>query len=132
MVLTLFLFTIGQNKGLNIGGRPKPSFVIGMDVDKNLLYTGLGKEHPGLYRKGLTINAQEEHWIREDFKLNPGERAEYLVRIRYRQPLQKAILIREKDKLYIVFNKKQRGIAPGQFAAWYRDDELVGSAPILF
>ena len=125
-------FTIGQNKGLNIGGRPKPSFVIGMDVDKNLLYTGLGKEHPGLYRKGLTINAQEEHWIREDIKLTPGERAEYLVRIRYRQPLQKAILIREKDKLYIVFNKKQRGIAPGQFAAWYRDDELVGSAPILF
>lgn len=124
-------FTIGQNKGLNIGGRPKPSFVIGVDVDKNLLYTGLGKEHPGLYRKGLTIHPQEEHWIRNDSKLKPGETAEYNVRIRYRQPLQKAMLIRETDMLYIVFNKKQRGIAAGQFAAWYRDDELIGSAPIL-
>lgn len=124
-------FTIGQNKGLNIGGRPKPSFVIHVDVEKNLLYTGLGKDHPGLYRQGLIIDAAEEHWVREDMKLNPGDSAEFLVRIRYRQPLQKAMLVREEKKLYVIFSKKQRGITPGQFAAWYKDDELIGSAPIL-
>jgi tRNA-specific 2-thiouridylase len=124
-------FTIGQNKGLNVGGRPKPSFVIGVDTDKNLIYTGLGKDHPGLYRKGLIIDASEEHWVREDLKLEAGDRAEFLVRIRYRQPLQKAMLIKTDEKLYVVFDKKQRGITSGQFAAWYKEDELVGSAPIF-
>ncbi len=123
-------YTIGQNKGLNIGGRPKPSFVLRIDTDKNLIYTGLGKEHEGLFRKGLAINDNEVHWIRPDLALKTGESVEYLVRIRYRQPLQKAILIKRENKLYILFEKKQRGIAPGQFAAWYKENELVGSGVI--
>lgn len=124
-------YTIGQNKGLNIGGRPKPSFVIGLDTDKNLIFTGLGKNHPGLYRKGLTIASHTEHWLREDMRLKAGDSGIFLVRIRYRQPLQKAKLVRTATKLFIVFERMQRGITAGQFAAWYKEGELIGSAPIF-
>jgi tRNA-specific 2-thiouridylase len=124
-------FTIGQNKGLNIGGRPEQSFVIGIDVKNNIVYTGQGQNHPGLYRKGLFIPREDIHWLREDLKLMPGESKEYQVRIRYRQPLQKATLYMEVDGLYIVFDKLQRGITPGQFAAWYDSNELLGSGVIF-
>ncbi len=123
-------FTIGQRKGINIGGYREPLFVIGTDVKSNILYTGEGQDHPGLYRKGLTINRDEIHWIRPDLTMNEGEYRDYMVRIRYRQPLQKARLYLRKGAMYIIFNKLQRGIAPGQFAAWYDSDELVGSGVI--
>jgi tRNA-specific 2-thiouridylase len=124
-------FTIGQNKGLNIGGRPEQSFVIAIDVKNNLIYTGQGKNHPGLYRKGLFIPLEDIHWLREDMKLMSGESKEYQVRIRYRQPLQMAELHMKEDGLYIVFDKLQRGITPGQFAAWYDGNELLGSGIIF-
>jgi tRNA-specific 2-thiouridylase len=123
-------YTIGQNKGLNIGGRPMPSFVIATDVLKNVLYTGLGDQHPGLYRKALHIRNEEIHWIRPDMQLKAGDSVKYLVRIRYRQELQSATLIKKSDGLYIHFDQVQRGITPGQFAAWYNDDELFGSGVI--
>jgi len=123
-------FTIGQNKGLNIGGRPEQSFVIDIDVQKNIVYTGQGKDHPGLYRKGLFIPLNDIHWLREDLKLFPGKSNDYLVRIRYRQPLQQAVLHMKEEGLFIVFKKSQRGITPGQFAAWYVDNELLGSGII--
>ena len=123
-------YTIGQNKGLNIGGRPLQSFVIGTDVIENVLYTGLGDQHPGLYRKALHIRNEEIHWIRPDLKLEPGHSVNYLVRIRYRQELQPAILTQKQDGLYIRFENPQRGITPGQFAAWYSEDELLGSGVI--
>jgi tRNA-specific 2-thiouridylase len=124
-------FTIGQNKGLNIGGRPKQSFVIAVDVKNNIVYTGQGQNHPGLYRKGLFIPPEDIHWIREDLMLMPGQARDYQVRIRYRQPLQRATLYMKEDGLYIVFEKLQRGITPGQFAAWYDGDELLGSGVIF-
>jgi tRNA-specific 2-thiouridylase len=123
-------YTIGQNKGLNIGGRPLPSFVIGTDVNDNILYTGLGDRHPGLYRHALCIRNEEIHWIRPDMTLKNGEKASYLVRIRYRQELQKAVLIQKENALYIKFEQSQRGITAGQFAAWYLEDELIGSGVI--
>jgi tRNA-specific 2-thiouridylase len=123
-------FTIGQNKGLNIGGKTEPSFVISIDVEKNIVYTGQGKQHPGLFRKGLFVPAKDIHWLREDLKLLQGESKDYMVRIRYRQPLQKAILYMQEEGLYIVFNKTQRGISTGQFAAWYDGSELLGSGII--
>ena len=123
-------FTIGQRKGLNIGGYKEPLFVIGTDTEKNILYVGEGQSHPGLYRKGLFIKAEEIHWIRPDLVMDEGDSREYMVRIRYRQPLQKARLFRKEDGMYIVFNKLQRGIAPGQFAAWYEGDEVIGSGVI--
>jgi tRNA-specific 2-thiouridylase len=123
-------YTIGQRKGINIGGYKEPLFVIGTDVEKNILYVGEGQSHPGLYRKGLLVKKNEIHWIRPDLAMNEGDCREYLVRIRYRQPLQKAKLFRRKDGMYIIFNKLQRGIAPGQFAAWYEGDEVIGSGVI--
>ncbi|UCH15594.1 MAG: tRNA 2-thiouridine(34) synthase MnmA [Bacteroidales bacterium] len=123
-------FTIGQNKGLNIGGRPEQSFVIALDVKNNIVYTGQGQNHPGLYRKGLFIPVKDIHWLRKDLKLKPGESKSYHARIRYRQPLQEATLFMKEEGLYIVFNKLQRGITSGQFAAWYDGNELVGSGVI--
>lgn len=123
-------FTIGQNKGLNIGGRPEQSFVISIDVKNNIVYTGQGQNHPGLYRKGLFIPPEDIHWLREDLKLTPCESKDYQVRIRYRQPLQEATLYMKEDGLYIIFDKSQRGITSGQFAAWYDGDELLGSGII--
>ena len=123
-------FTIGQRKGINIGGHKEPLFVTGTDVENNILYVAEGQSHPGLYRKGLFIRRDEVHWIRTDRELEQGKSREYMVRIRYRQPLQKAKLFMREDGLYIIFAKKQRGIAPGQFAAWYDGDELEGSGVI--
>jgi len=123
-------FTIGQRKGINVGGYKEPLFVIGTDVEKNILYVGEGQSHPGLYRKGLFICKKEVHWIRTDLEMSDGESREYMVRIRYRQPLQKAKLYQRKNGIYIIFNKLQRGIAPGQFAAWYEGDEVIGSGVI--
>ncbi len=123
-------FTIGQNKGLNIGGRPEQSFVIATDVDNNIVYTGNGKNHPGLFRKGLFIHNRDIHWLRTDLQLQPGESMHCLVRIRYRQNLQKATLYSRENGIYIIFEKLQRGITSGQFAAWYDGEELLGSGVI--
>ena len=123
-------YTIGQRRGLNIGGYEKPLFVIGTDTDKNVIYTGSGEDHPGLYRTGLFIPTIDEHWIREDLKLSIGESKSYLARIRYRQPLEKCALHKKEEGLYIIFERPQRGVTPGQFAAWYGGEELVGSGVI--
>ena len=123
-------YTIGQRKGLQLGGFPKPLFVIGTDTIKNIIYTGQGEDHPGLYRKGLFIASTDEHWVREDLQLAPGEEKKYDVRIRYRQPLSPATVIKHEEGIYILFDFPQRGIAPGQFAAWYEGDELIGSGVI--
>lgn len=123
-------YTIGQRKGLNIGGTGKPMYVIAIDVNENIVYVGKGDDHPGLYRKALFIASDELHWVRPDLSLQPEERKEVLARIRYRQPLQNGTLIQKEDGLFIEFDKPQRGIAPGQFAAWYDQDELIGSGVI--
>ncbi len=123
-------YTIGQRKGMNIGGHKEPLFVIETDVEDNIVYVGEGHSHPGLNRKGLFINNDEIHWIRPDMKMSDGDVLNYRVRIRYRQPLQDAQLFRTGKGLYIIFSKLQRGISAGQFAAWYKGDELIGSGVI--
>jgi tRNA-specific 2-thiouridylase len=123
-------FTIGQRKGLSVGGKAEPLFVIDTDTEKNLIYTGQGDGHPGLHRKGLFIPSCDVHWVREDLAMQTGESRSYQSRIRYRQPLVNAQLYCEEKGLYIVFETPQRGIAPGQFAAWYNEDELIGSGVI--
>lgn len=124
-------YTIGQRKGLNIGGHKEPLFIIANDMDKNIIYVGEGQNHPGLYRKALHILNDEIHWIRPDLKMTMGEQRDYLIRIRYRQPLQHGKLIYNEEGLYILFNEPQRGITPGQFAAWYNPDgEMIGSGVI--
>lgn len=123
-------YTIGQRKGLGIGGRKESLFVIGTDVTENVIYVGEGDNHPGLYRKALRIDHNEIHWVNPTDKMEIGERRKYDVRIRYRQPLQKAELIMDEDALYILFDEPQRGITAGQFAAWYTDDIVMGSGVI--
>lgn len=123
-------YTIGQRKGLNIGGYTEPLFVIGTDVQRNIVYVGEGANHPGLYRRGLFVAAANLHWIREDLKMQTGEKREFDVRIRYRQPLEKAQIHLREDGAYFLFNEEQRGITAGQFAAWYAGDELIGSGVI--
>lgn len=123
-------YTIGQRKGLNIGGKAEPVFVIATDTTHNNLYVGMGHDHPGLNRWGLFIPGADIHWIRPDLALRPGEVRRQLVRVRYRQPLQDATLYMKEEGLYMIFDKKQRGITSGQFAAWYDGEELVGSGVI--
>ncbi len=123
-------YTIGQRKGLGIGGRKESLFIIATDVEQNVIYVGEGDSHQGLYRSALFIANDECHWVNPTMALEEGESRDFLVRIRYRQPLQKATLYRREEGYYIRFDEPQRGIAPGQFAAWYNDDELVGSGVI--
>ena len=123
-------FTVGQRKGLNIGGKKSPLFVISTNITTNTIFVGMGKEHPGLFRKNLKIYSNYINWLRKDKELKNNEEKEYFVRIRHRQILQKAILKMTKDYLHIEFVKNQRGIAKGQFAAWYENEELIGSGPI--
>ncbi|MPM42520.1 tRNA-specific 2-thiouridylase MnmA [bioreactor metagenome] len=123
-------YTIGQRKGLNIGGHVNPIFVLATNIEENVIYVGEGHDHPGLYRKSLFIKNEEIHWIREDLKMAVGQEREYLVRIRYRQPLQEARLYMKEDGLYIRFTEAQRGITAGQFAAWYDGEEMIGSGVI--
>ena len=125
-----FYFTIGQRKGLRVGGSKKPLFVLQTDVENNIVYVGMGKDHPGLYRDALFVDSNEEHWIREDLKLSYKESMIIMARIRYRQPLQKARLFRYKEGIYILFDKPQSSITKGQFVAWYIENELIGSGVI--
>lgn len=124
-------YTIGQRKGLGIGGHAASCFLIANDMDNNLIFVGEGQDHPGLYRKALRIRPDEIHWIRPDLALAPGGTRRARTRIRYRQPLQQAVLHMCPEGLYIVFDEPQRGITPGQFAVWYADDgEMLGSGVI--
>lgn len=123
-------YTIGQRKGLNIGGTPLPLFVIATNTQTNTIYVGQGENHPGLYRKVLKVENKDSHWLQENLTLKNGETAKYSARIRYRQPLENCTLHQKNDGLYFVFDNFQRGIAAGQFVAWYKNDELIGSGVI--
>lgn len=123
-------YTIGQSKGLGIGGHKESCYIISRDMENNILYVGEGSQFPGLFGKALKIDSDEVHWVREDKKLQVGESREAMVRIRYRQSLQKAILYQLEDGLYIEFQEPQSAIAEGQFAAWYEGEEVMGSGTI--
>jgi tRNA-specific 2-thiouridylase len=123
-------FTIGQRKGLNVGGTKEALFIIATDVKSNIIYTGQGANHPGLFKKTLKVLPSEIHWIREDLVLKNGETLEVMARIRYRQELQKATLHQFESGLYVSFEKPQSAITEGQFVAWNIGDELVGSGVI--
>lgn len=123
-------FTKGQRKGLAVGGTPEPLFVIDTDVQENIIYTGQGKNHRGLFRKGLFVKEEEIHWIREDLEITENDILQVDARIRYRQPLEKATLYRVEGGMYVIFDNLQSAIAEGQFVAWYHNDECLGSGVI--
>lgn len=123
-------YTIGQRRGLHIGGRPNPSFVIGTDVIKNIVYSGQTDEHPGLNKHALKIKTKDFHFVSNQFKLKDLNKSSYSIRIRYRQSLQDGSIHVKEDGIYILFKEKQRGITPGQFAALYDGEELIASGVI--
>jgi len=123
-------FTKGQRKGLAVGGTAEPLFVIDTDVDDNVIYTGQGKDHPGLFKKVLFVNQEDVHWIREDLQLQVDESMEVMARIRYRQALEKATIYQVDAGMYVEFQELQSAITEGQFVAWYQDEELLGSGVI--
>jgi tRNA-specific 2-thiouridylase len=123
-------YTIGQRKGLHIGGRPEPSFVIGIDTKENIVYTGQTDQHPGLNRKVLFIQAEDLNWVNPNERLSLGSARTLSIRIRYRQPLQIGTIHSREEGVYVVFENFQKGITPGQFAAFYSGEELIGSGVI--
>ena len=123
-------FTIGQRKGLNIGGYRQPLFVIGTDTERNIIYVGEGQDHPGLYRPGLFVPGSDIHWIRPDLQMITGEKKNFKIRIRYRQPLEDGSVHLKEEGAYVIFKNEQRGITSGQFAALYSGNELIGSGVI--
>jgi len=123
-------YTIGQRKGLNVGGKPEPLFVLGTDVTENIVFVGQGHDHPLLSKNDLMIREQDIHWVRPDLAMLPGDERPCLAQIRYRQTRTPAILQRTDHGLRILFNEVQRAVVPGQFAVWYDQDELIGSGVI--
>ena len=125
-----YYFTVGQRKGLNIGGFKDPLFVIETDVSKNLVYVGMGESHPALFRKALFVNSNDIHWVREDLEIYENESLKVQFRIRYRQPLQSGTIYNFKKGLYILFENPISSVTSGQFVSWYIKDELIGSGVI--
>lgn len=123
-------YTVGQRKGLGIGGKALPLFILATDAASNTIYVGQGEDHPGLLRSGLQVRSAEVHWVREDLSMEIGEERSYRARIRYRQELSDCKLILRADGLHVLFEEPQRGIAAGQFVAWYAGEELIGSGVI--
>jgi tRNA-specific 2-thiouridylase len=123
-------YTTGQRKGLGVGGKALPLFILETDAENNIVYVGQGEDHAGLLRHALRVSTEDIHWVREDLRMLPGEERSYLGRIRYRQELVSCKLVMRNDGLYVLFDAVQRGVAAGQFVAWYADDELVGSGVI--
>jgi len=125
-----FFYTVGQRKGLDIGGFKDPLFVIMKDIDKNILYVGMGSDHPALFKKALFISNKDIHWVRNDLTLEPNETMEVYFRVRYRQPLERGKIFMYKSGLFILFDRPISSIASGQFASWYIENELIGSGVI--
>ena len=125
-----FFYTVGQRKGLDIGGFKDPLFVIMKDIDKNILYVGMGSDHPALFKKALFISKKDIHWVRNDLALEPNETIEVYFRVRYRQPLERGKIFMYKSGLFILFDRPISSIASGQFASWYIENELIGSGVI--
>jgi len=125
-----YYYTIGQRKGLDIGGFEKPLFVIETDVQNNIIYVGMGDDHAGLFKKALFVQFSDIHWVRTDLSIQENEELEVLFRVRYRQPLQKGTIFMFNEGLYILFKKSISSVTPGQFVSWYLDDELIGSGVI--
>ena len=125
-----FFYTVGQRKGLDIGGFKDPLFVLAKDIDKNILYVGMGSDHPALFKKALFISKKDIHWVRDDLNIQPNQNMEVYFRVRYRQPLEKGKIFMYSNGLFILFDRPISSIASGQFASWYIENELIGSGVI--
>ena len=125
-----FFYTVGQRKGLDIGGFKHPLYVLTKDIDKNILYVGMGSDHPALFKKALFISKKDIHWVRNDLTIQTNQSMEVYFRVRYRQPLEKGKIFMYSNGLFILFDRPISSIASGQFASWYIENELIGSGVI--
>ena len=125
-----FFYTVGQRKGLDIGGFKDPLFVLKKDIDKNILYVGMGSDHPALFKKALFISKKDIHWVRNDLTIESNQSMEVYFRVRHRQPLEKGKIFMYSNGLFILFDRPISSIASGQFASWYIENELIGSGVI--
>ena len=121
-------FTIGQRKGISIGGRKKPLYVLKTDVKENIVYVGEGSDHPGLFRSALKVSKKKIHFINDDKAILNND--DLKARIRYRQALQKVSVIEENFFYHFIFQEPQKSITSGQFIAIYSNYELICSGII--
>ena len=120
-------YTIGQRKGLSIGGRVKPLYVLSTDVVNNIIYVGEGSDHPGLFRSSLKVPTSKMHFISDPKKI---EVKNLKARIRYRQALQDVSFTKNSENYYFNFKNLQKAITSGQFIALYDNEELICSGVI--
>ena len=125
-----YYYTIGQRKGLAVGGYDKPIFVIGINTKSNEIFVGKGKNHPGLIKKAIQIDIATINWVNDLYNIDLIKTLKLKARIRYRQPLQDIIIHIYRKKLYVEFKKYQTAITSGQFLAFYHKNELIASSVI--
>ena len=123
-------FTIGQRKGLAIGGYNQPLFIIGTNTVTNEIFVGEAKNHPGLLRKALKIRFSKVNWVNDHFNYLNSKNLNLMAKIRYRQKLQKISISKYLDFLYVEFEDYQSAITPGQFVAIYDNSQLIASGVI--
>lgn len=119
-------YTIGQRKGLGIGGTELPLYVINTDTTNNIVYVGQGDDHSLLSKNIIELEKDSINIIRPVSE----ENTEYDGVIRYRQKAEKMILKIVDNRYFAVFENPQKGVASGQFCAWYLGEELIGSGVI--
>ncbi len=127
-----YYFTRGQRKGLNIGGKPQPLFIIHTDVEKNLIFVGQGEDHLGLYSAGLFVDDKEAHWLRPSVTQRVLDSDNVQGRFRYRQELFFCQVLKSQNGYNILFQEPQKSVSPGQFIALYLEGEIVFSGVISF
>lgn len=121
-------YTLGQRKGLGLGGPGEPWFVVGKDIENNIVYVERGGDHPALYCDDLTAN--EISWVEKDF--SPQLPFECMAKVRYRQEDQRCIIERiENGVLYVRFLEAQRAVTPRQSIVFYDGDCCLGGAMII-
>lgn len=136
-------YTRGQRRGLQIGGKPLPLFVLDTDVLENIVFVGQGDDHPALYSAGLFVKSEEAHWVRPDLQqavlehgVGNSDQPRLLCRIRYRQELVGCRLNRWEEGngpmggYQVLFDAPLKSVTAGQFVAVYNNDEIVFSGVI--
>ena len=125
-----YYYTIGQRKGLAIGGYKDPLFVISTNTQTNEIFVGEGKNHPGLIKKALKVKYSDVNWVNDDYNFENLAVLKLKARIRYRQKLQKISVYKHLDYLYVEFEDFQSAVTKGQFLAIYDNSQLIASGVI--
>ena len=126
----LMYHTLGQRKGLHIGGLKEfgedPWYVVDKDLDRNVLIVGQGADHPALYSKGLVAN--QLHWVDRE---GPQSTLRCCVKTRYRQQdIPCTLTINANSSVDVIFDDPQKAVTPGQSAVFYLNDECLGGGII--